>query len=96
MVSPAVFFVAGMNDLLYNECRWRMLSLAQRGGLFKVFKTLAGDGFQTLQTGGSAAAPQAGGAKMNLSIFFSQRCHKMQRKTANQPVISGHYLNLIS
>ena len=40
-------------------------------GLFKVFKTLAGDGFQTLQTGGGcccASWPARPG--IFLSIFF--------------------------
>ena len=32
-------------------------------GLFKVFKTLAGDGFQTLQTGGGLLRLKAGGAE---------------------------------
>ena len=42
-------------------------------GLFKVFKTLAGDGFQTLQTGEGAAARlrPAGPRVIYLSVFFS-------------------------
>ena len=49
-----------------------MASLALESGLFKVFKTLAGDGFQTLQTGGGcccASWPARPG--IFLSIFFT-------------------------
>ena len=49
-----------------------MASLALESGLFKVFKTLAGDGFQTLQTGGGCCcASWPAGPGIFLSIFFT-------------------------
>ena len=40
-------------------------------GLFKVFKTLAGDGFQTLQTGGGCCcASWPAGPGIFLSVFL--------------------------
>ena len=51
-------------------------------GLFNVFKTLAGDGFQTLQTGEGAAAPQAGGAEKIYLSVFSLRYEKAHEKKA--------------
>ena len=49
-----------------------MASLALETGLFKVFKTLAGGGFQTLQTGGGCCcASWPAGPGIFLSIFFS-------------------------
>ena len=38
-------------------------------GLFKVFKTLAGDGFQTLQTGGGCCASRPAGPGIFLSVL---------------------------
>ena len=50
-----------------------MASLALETGLFKVFKTFAGDGFQTLQTGGGCccASWPAGPRSFFLSYLFS-------------------------